>query len=477
MKKILCMAVLTAMTMSVSAAELRTEDFKYSNVDVVRNGNDLELTMNIDMRDVKLKSNQEIIVTPMLKDASGQMQTFTPVHLVGRNRYYFRKRNSSELPQYTIHNGKNADIDYSSAIPYQDWMKSSKLSFNYSLEGCCNTFSGIAVVDDMALINMEPAVYESELIYIPPVVETVKIRKESGSAFIDFPVGKSVINADYRNNARELAKIAGTIDRIKDDKDMKLTGMSIKGYASPEGPYTVNARLAEARTVALKDYVENLYAFPSKFISTSFDPEDWAGLKKWVEASDLANKTGILEIINSDLEPDAKDQKIKSTYPDDYAFLLKNVYPSLRHSDYVVNFTVRSYTDVAEIIRVMQTSPNKLSLSELYAAAQTMQPGSNEFNETFELAARLFPEDETANLNAANAALSRDDVVSAARYLKKAGNTTEANYARGVLAAKQKDYSTAMGIFKQLNLPQAKKAYSTLEAVTGQPKSKVTLLK
>ena len=46
----------------------------------------------------------------------------------------------------------------------------------------------------------------------------------------------------------------------------------------------------------------------------------------------------------------------------------------------------------------------------------------------------MYPDDETANLNAANTALQRRDTVAAARYLDKAGGTPEAVYARGVLA-------------------------------------------
>jgi hypothetical protein len=38
----------------------------------------------------------------------------------------------------------------------------------------------------------------------------------------------------------------------------------------------------------------------------------------------------------------------------------------------------------------------------MYLVAQTYEPGSPEFNEVFDIAVRLFPDDETANLNAAS---------------------------------------------------------------------------
>ena len=64
-----------------------------------------------------------------------------------------------------------------------------------------------------------------------------------------------------------------------------------------------------------------------------------------------------LALIRSNMEPDAKEWKIKKTYPADYSWLLKNIYPGLRHSDYAVKYEVRAYTDVEEIKRLIKTQP------------------------------------------------------------------------------------------------------------------------
>lgn len=83
----------------------------------------------------------------------------------------------------------------------------------------------------------------------------------------------------------------------------------------------------------------------------------------------------------------------------------------------------------------------------MYLAAQTMEPGSDEYNETFEIAVRMFPEDPVANLNAANSSMSRGDLKSAGRYLEKAGDGPEAVYARGIHAALSGDYELAWELF------------------------------
>ena len=79
----------------------------------------------------------------------------------------------------------------------------------------------------------------------------------------------------------------------------------------------------------------------------------------------------------------------------------------------------------------------------MYAVAQTYEIGSNEYNEVFETAVRMFPQDTMANLNAANAALQRRDTITAEKYLQRAGNSPEATLARGILAYIKGDFAKA----------------------------------
>ena len=82
---------------------------------------------------------------------------------------------------------------------------------------------------------------------------------------------------------------------------------------------------------------------------------------------------------------------------------------------------------------MLATAPQNLSLEEFYILAQTYEPGSEKFNELFETAVRMYPDDPVANLNAANTAISRKDYERALKYLDKAGSLPEAIHTRGVL--------------------------------------------
>ena len=188
-----------------------------------------------------------------------------------------------------------------------------------------------------------------------------------------------------------------------------------------------------------------------------------------METSNLDNREAILALIDTDMDPDAKEARIKKLYPADYKFMLKHFYPALRHTNYKVSYVIRTYSNPEEILAIMRQHPQNLGLNEFYVAASQFEPGTDEFTEVFETAVRLFPDDETANLNAANAALRRGDIAGAKRYVAKAGNTAEAVYTRGAIAIREKDYATArkyLGEAAAAGLDQASQTLSELDKRT-----------
>lgn len=433
------------------------------NLFVSRSDDKLFISMDIDVSGLEVKSNREVIFTPAL--ASDDHTLSLPAVLVaGRNRYYHHLRNDDLRPATTqlYRRSDVSVVEYRTVVPYEKWMNTSKLVTLNEVCGCCDeTIAGEN--EPLLALRFEPKAFVPSYIYIRPKAEP-KINVLEGSAYIDFPVNRTEIHENYRRNPVELQKILSTIDAVRNDADTRIISVSIKGYASPESPYSNNERLAMGRTKTLKEYVRKQYNFADSQFITDYEPEDWAGLERYVESSSLDNKAGILALIRSNMDPDAKEQSIKTAFPKEYAFLLKEVYPGLRHSDYAVKYEVRAYTDVEEIKRLIKTQPQKLSLDEMYLAAQEMEIGSEEYNETFDIAVRMFPDDEVANLNAANIAMSRGDLKSAERYLQKAGDSPQVTYARATLAALNKDFATAEKMFEEA----ARKGISDAEKMLKQ---------
>ena len=423
-----------------------------------REGKYLTVKMNLDLNKLDVDANRAVLLTPRLVNGTDSLD-LPAVGIYGRRRYYYYVRNgigsiSGESETIYRASSKPDSVAYNNLAEYEKWMDGAMLKFHRSDWGCCHEI----VAEYEGILGRHREAFFPELIFVQPKAEIMKSRSLSGSAYIDFPVDQTVIYPDYRRNTTELGKIQATIDSVRNDKDVTITSVWLKGFASPESPYKHNTELAIGRTAALKKHIGQLYHFADSIIQTDYEPEDWAGLRRYVEQSNINYRAEILTLIDSDMEPDAKEAKIKRTYPNEYRFMLQNFYPALRHTDYRIDYNIRKFNKVEEIKRIMAEQPQKLSLNEFYLVAGKYEPGTDEFTDVFETAVRMFPNDEIANLNAANAAIRRDDFATARRYLDKAGDSAEAVYARGALAIREKDYDTArryLGKAKEMGLEKA----------------------
>lgn len=417
-----------------------------TDVTLSHSADQMHVAFKLKFDDLKMKGDRAIAYVPMLVNG-GDTLTFAPVTIYGRTRWiqYQRKGQSpfhfdGAQTSYKYGN-RPSEFSYNEYIPFRDWMNGAQLVVRRVDYGCCNKPLGAA--DDVAVAKWDEVAYTPTIRYVRPVGVAEKRYELSGQSFVDFPVNQTVIYPDYRNNARELDSIQRTINVAIENPDAKIDTIWLKGFASPESPYSHNRNLAIGRTKALKEYLQTLYKFDNVKILTDFEPEDWEGLRQRVDASNLEHRQQILDLIDSNMEPDAKELKIKNTYPQEYKFMLQNFYPPLRHTNYRVSYTVRTYSDPAEIAKIMRTRPSTLSLNEFYILGATLTPGTPEFNEVFETAARMYPNDPAANLNAANAALESGNYTAAKYYLDKAGTSADADYARCILATVTGDYANA----------------------------------
>ena len=413
--KIRTLLALAASGLGLAANAQQTEDLR-----IVRSDGSLVVEMGIDLSGMEVESNRAVLLTPVMVNGADSLE-LSSVGIYGRRRYYYYLRNGAGMlsgpgeMSYTS-SERPEKVAYCARFPYEAWMNGASLHLHRADYGCCNTLlderSGLLGRYDEP-VPLEPVL--PTLAYLRPTAEQEKVYSLSGSAFIDF----------------------------RSDGDIRITTVWLKGYASPESSYANNTRLAKGRTAALERHIMQLYHFEPGIVRTDFEPEDWAGLRRYVERSELAHRGEILAMI------DGGDDR--RTYPEEYRYLLRNCYPALRHTDYRIDYTIRRFTDVEEIKRVMKVQPQKLSLNEFYLAAQSLEPGSEEFDEVFETAVRMYPDDPTANLNAANTALQRGDLKAARRYLDKSGDAPETIYTRGVLALMSKDYGEA-----QLRMQEAR---------------------
>ena len=421
---------------SANGGACRLEGVEISAATMVHDGSAMDVSMEISLAGLDVQSCEAVVIAPSITGAEGQAVALPTVGVYGRRRYYYCRRDNGD----TFLGGEGETVllardmpesySYGASVPYEEWMDNSRLVVERVGYGCEGSEESRGQCTAASLSRRHV-----ELRYVRPEGEKVKARTMSGEALVTFPVSQTTLQPDYGDNRREIGKIEATIAQVEDDEDMRITSITIKGYASPEGSLESNRRLAQGRTEALRRYVEQSAHIAPGVISASYEAENWEGLRRYVELSTLPHRQDILEIIDSGGDPDERERQIKTLYADDYATLLAECYPALRRTDYKVDYTVRSFSDPDKIRQTAATAPQKLSLEELYIAAEGLEAGSPEFNEIFETAVRMYPDDPAANINAANNAMRRGDMDAAKRYLARAGSSPDADYARDIYNA------------------------------------------
>ncbi len=321
------------------------------NARLERQGNLMQATMDFDLSRLKVASEEAMLLTPYIVNGADSLE-LPSVGIYGRNRYYHYLRKSpgmlSQRTDETVIRSKNMPLSqpYTAMTTYQDWMDGAKLIVKWRVYGCCFTVlnqgqelgSAYTQPEEAPLVAVEEA---SVTRWINILEDTLITGSLDGSARVEFIVDRTELRPDWSNNKAELAKITQSIDTVLQDSCVQITEVWLKGFASPESPYAHNADLARGRVEAVKAYIESLYQFPEGMVTTEYEPEDWDGLRLWVEASNLPHKEAILKIIDTPMDNlDRKEWLIKSQYPSEYQTIRKEAYPPLRHTEYKIKYRV-----------------------------------------------------------------------------------------------------------------------------------------
>ena len=428
-------------------------------VQLEQRGKSVYINIDFVLNDVRVKSAHGVDFIPRLIAPTRNLN-LPKVSIKGHNEYLAyerwlslmstKEKNLYEKPYVVEKSSKrrNDTIKYRYVLPYESWMDDAQVEVQRDECGCGETqLMSVEPLGDVDLERMlVPYVVVPHLTYLQPAAEEVKNREIQAECFLDFEVNKINIRPEYMNNPKELAKIRAMIDELKSDPSIKVNKLDIVGYASPEGSLANNKRLSEGRAMALRDYLASKYDFSRNQYYIVFGGENWDGLVKALDSFEMEYKDEVLNIIKDvPLEKgrETKLMQLRGGVP--YRYMLKYIFPSLRVAICKVNYEIKNF-NVDEAKEIIKTRPQNLSLNEMFLVANTYPKGSQEFIDVFETAVRMYPKDEIASINAAMAALSRNDLVSAERYLKMVNahkQLPEYSNAMGVLMLLKGDYEHA----------------------------------
>ena len=425
-------------------------------------GDSLVVDMDIDMSRMNLQTNRAQILTPVIGSESEEIE-LPKVMIQGtaRNKAFVRELELDDRAYEEFENNlpyaivkPNGKLNYRMAVPYEQWMSGAYLDVEEDLCGCGDQakIARTRLFDELTKDIIAEPVYNirPSLAYIQPEVEAIKKRQEIGNVYLNFPRGRNEIYPNFGNNPVELAKVDNMVSTITSNTDITVQGIYIVGYASPESSVKFNTDLSRARSESFMKYLINKSYLPASYFETRTGGEDWDGFRKLLEEYPLSNKDEIFYIMNTINDLDARENAIsKVAGGRPYKIIYEEIYPKLRRVVCEVNYTVKDFS-LEEAKANLRTAPQLLSLNEMYIVANTYDAGTPDFLKVFEIARDEFPDDPVANLNGAAAALSKNNLRDAERFMRLADPSTP-EYANnmGVLQMMRGNYREAESLLKQ----------------------------
>ena len=412
---------------------------------------------------------QSVVIAPEIIDTVTFRKVELPLIFINsRNQQiYFERDLKPEFPEALAlqkKNGENLHISYLRTVPYEPWMENSVLKIQKKSCACRDWKNrGEEIIATFPKEEKEPEIKLFPVYLLPPADKSVKVREEKGSAYLNFVVNKWDILPDYMNNPVELQKIHNSVNIVKNDSNVTIRKMVIEGYASPEGTNPHNIMLSEKRTDALRQYLLRAGLVKGIRMEARGMGENWDGLLKELRKDNYIPQCDkLLSIATLTMNLDEKELRMRKEAPEGYAFVLKNIYPKLRCTNYTVEYTVRPFT-VEESEVVFETRPINLNLNEIYKLADKYANNETKYYSIIRKAYLLYPQDSYINLTMAYLSLKKGEADEAAEYLSKVNASPEKTMNEGLVAYLKGDLDTAIKLIEQARRQGLSEAAKQLE--------------
>ena len=276
-----------------------------------------------------------------------------------------------------------------------------------------------------------------------------RIIAQKQEANIKFLINQANLRASELNTVsiKDLGKI---LREINDNEETRaLQNIEVSAYASPDGKYDINEKLAEKRQDVSADYLkgELKKIRMNADVDTKFTAEDWDGFQELISKSNLQDKDVILRVLSMYQDPEEREQQIRNM-SEVFVDIKESILPELRRARLIVNYEIIGRSD-EQILAQYKEDPSKLSVEELIYGANTLvkdEATRLQWNETI---ARQYPSDYRAVNNLAQQAIADGKTELAQSYLKQAAsinkNAAEVNTNLALLALKDGNVSAAEG--------------------------------
>lgn len=251
----------------------------------------------------------------------------------------------------------------------------------------------------------------------PDSFQRVNARKQEAN--IKFLVNQANLRrSELKNNS--VQEFVAMLKRINADREkLNIRNVEVQAYASPEGGFSFNDKLAGKRQNTSEAYVKS--QLKQTGVATGIDAhytaQDWDGFQKLVQASNIQDKDVILRVLSMYKDPEQREQQIRNM-SEAFRELADGILPELRRSRLIINYETIGRSD-EQIKAQYATDATKLGVEEMLYYA-TLEDNVAKKEEIYKRTAEYYDKDYRALNNLATLAFMKGDEMEATRYLERA---------------------------------------------------------
>lgn len=280
-----------------------------------------------------------------------------------------------------------------------------------------------------------------------------RIIEKKQDANIKFLIQQANLrSSELKNNS--VKEFVDLLNKIQKEKEtLALKNVEVSAYASPDGGFDLNDKLANKRQTNTETYVKQQLKKTKNAdanVDAKYTAQDWDGFQELVKVSNIQDKDVILRVLSMYKDPEEREQQIKNM-SSVFRELADGILPQLRRSRMTINYEVIGRSD-EQIKDQYKSDASQLSIEELlYNAALTNNAAEKE--DIFKTTTKLFPNDARAFNNLATLAYQRGDYSAAKSYADKAlaidSKNADAKANLGLVALAEGDVAKAENLISQ----------------------------
>ena len=267
-----------------------------------------------------------------------------------------------------------------------------------------------------------------------------RVVAQKQEANVKFLIQQAELRKSELKNG-SVQEFVALLKRISNDRQgLNLQNVEVSAYASPDGGYALNEKLANKRQQNAEGYVKQQMkqAHLTEPVEANYTAQDWEGFQQLVAASNIQDKDVILRVLSMYKDPEEREQQIKNMSAG-FRELADGILPELRRARMTINYETVGRDD-QQIQQQLKDDASKLSVEEMLYAA-TLTNNVAEKKDIYKQTIQLYADDVRAYNNLATLAWQQGNFTEANMWLEKAqavkGNCPEIFANLGMLALQQ----------------------------------------